>query len=122
MRYDSNEGEWLLLHSLLNYHGVQLKVICCTPFFLLPHFIYLFFIDYLKGLSCRRWSAERCVLLRRKRCVAAHKGFCVAQGAGNSFTPRIKVKGKVELSDGWSDVPADGNSAFRFFTVEVELQ
>ena len=44
-----------------------------------------------------------------------------ADGAGNSFVPRIKVKGKAELSDGWSDVPEGGNSAFRFFTVEVEL-
>ena len=42
-------------------------------------------------------------------------------GAGNSFVPRLKVKGKAELSDGWSDVPEGGNSAFRFFTVEVEL-
>jgi hypothetical protein len=31
------------------------------------------------------------------------------------------VKGKVELSDGWSDVPEGGDSAFRFFTVEVGL-
>ena len=42
-------------------------------------------------------------------------------GAGNSFVPRLKVKGKAELSDGWSDVPEGGNEAFRFFTVEVEL-
>lgn len=42
-------------------------------------------------------------------------------GAGNSFTPRIKMKGKAKLSDGWSDVPESGNSAFRFFTVEVAL-
>ena len=42
-------------------------------------------------------------------------------GAGNSFVPRLKVKGKAELPDGWSDVPEGGNSAFRFFTVEVEL-
>ena len=40
-------------------------------------------------------------------------------GAGNSFEPR--VKGKAELSDGWSDVREGGNSAFRFFTVEVAL-
>ena len=33
----------------------------------------------------------------------------------------VKVKGKAELSDGWSDVPEGGNSAFRFFTVEVAL-
>ncbi len=26
-------------------------------------------------------------------------------GAGKSFVTRIKVKGKAELSDGWSDVP-----------------
>ena len=42
-------------------------------------------------------------------------------GAGNSFVPRIKVKGKAKLSDGWSDVPDGGDAAFRFFTVEVEL-
>ena len=42
-------------------------------------------------------------------------------GVGYSFAPRIKVKGKAELSNGWSDVPEGGNSAFRFFTVEVEL-
>ena len=42
-------------------------------------------------------------------------------GAGNSFTPRIKTKGKAKLTDGWSDVSAGGNEAFRFFTVEVEL-
>ena len=42
-------------------------------------------------------------------------------GAGNSFVSRLKVKGKAELSDGWSDVSEGGNSAFRFFTVEVEL-
>ena len=40
-------------------------------------------------------------------------------GAGNSFVPRLKVK--AELADGWSDVPEGGNSAFRFFTVEVNL-
>jgi hypothetical protein len=38
-------------------------------------------------------------------------------GAGNSFTPRIKAK----LTDGWSDVPDGGNPSFRFFTVEVAL-
>ena len=42
-------------------------------------------------------------------------------GAGNSFERRLKVKGKAELLDGWSDVPEGGNSAFRFFTVEVAL-
>ena len=42
-------------------------------------------------------------------------------GVGNSFERRLKVKGKAELSDGWSDVPEGGSSAFRFFTVEVEL-
>ena len=42
-------------------------------------------------------------------------------GAGNSFVPMLKVKGKAELSDGWSDVPEGGNSAFRFFAVEVAL-
>ena len=44
-----------------------------------------------------------------------------AEGAGNLFEPRIKVKVKAELADGWSDVPEGGNSAFRFFTVEVVL-
>ena len=42
-------------------------------------------------------------------------------GAGNSFVPRLKVKGKAKLSDGWRDVPEGGNLAFRFFTVEVML-
>ena len=42
-------------------------------------------------------------------------------GAGNSFTPRIKTKGKVKLSDSWSYVPDGGNPSFRFFTVEIEL-
>jgi hypothetical protein len=42
-------------------------------------------------------------------------------GAGNSFTPRIKAKGKAKLTDGWSDVPDGGNPSFRFFTVEVAL-
>jgi hypothetical protein len=42
-------------------------------------------------------------------------------GAGNSFVPRIKAKGKAKLSDVWSDVPVSGNSSFRFFTVEVVL-
>jgi hypothetical protein len=42
-------------------------------------------------------------------------------GAGNSFVTKLKVKGKAELSDGWSDVPTAGNPSFRFFTVEVEL-
>ena len=37
------------------------------------------------------------------------------------FVPRLKVKGKAELADGWGDVPEGGDSAFRFFTVEVEL-
>ena len=35
--------------------------------------------------------------------------------------PRIKVKGKAELSDGWSDVPEGGDASFRFFTVGVAL-
>ena len=48
--------------------------------------------------------------------------FChSADGAGNSFTPRIKTKGRAKLSDVWSDVPAGGNTSFRFFTVEVAL-
>ena len=42
-------------------------------------------------------------------------------GAGNSFVPRLKVKGKAKLSDGWSDVPDGGDPSFRFFTVEVAL-
>ena len=42
-------------------------------------------------------------------------------GAGNSFTSRIKTKGKAKLTDGWSDVPAGGDSSFRFFSVEVAL-
>ena len=42
-------------------------------------------------------------------------------GAGNSFMPRIKAKGKAKLMDGWSDVPAAGDPSFRFFTVEVML-
>ena len=42
-------------------------------------------------------------------------------GAGKLFVTRIKVKGKMELSDGWSDVPEGGDPSFRFFTVEVEL-
>ena len=44
-----------------------------------------------------------------------------ADGAGKSFEPRIKVKGKAKLSDGWSDVPGGGEKSFRFFTVEVAL-
>ena len=31
-------------------------------------------------------------------------------GADKSFVTRIKVKGKAELSDGWSDVPEGGRS------------
>ena len=31
-----------------------------------------------------------------------------ADGAGKSFEPRIKVKGKARLTDGWSDVPDGG--------------
>ena len=42
-------------------------------------------------------------------------------GAGNSFVPRLKVKGKAELADGWNDVPDGGDATFRFFTVEVAL-
>lgn len=44
-----------------------------------------------------------------------------ADGAGKSFAPRIKTKGKVKLSDSWSDVPDGGNPELRFFTVEIEL-
>ena len=42
-------------------------------------------------------------------------------GVGNSFTPRIKTKGKAKLSDVWSDVPDGGDPSFCFFTVEVAL-
>ena len=42
-------------------------------------------------------------------------------GSGRSFVPRLKVRGKAELADGWNDVPEGGDPAFRFFTVEVEL-
>ena len=42
-------------------------------------------------------------------------------GAGNSFTLRIKVKGKAELADIWSDVPDGDDPSFRFLTVEVAL-
>ena len=41
-------------------------------------------------------------------------------GTGNSFVPRLKVKGKAELSDGWGDVSEDGNDAFRFFADYLE--
>ena len=44
-----------------------------------------------------------------------------ADGSGNSFIPRIKVKGKAKLSDSWLDVPPVGNPSFRFFTVEIDL-
>ena len=43
-------------------------------------------------------------------------------GTGNSFVPRLKVKGKAELSDGWSDVPEGGDASFRFFPIEVTLR
>jgi len=42
-------------------------------------------------------------------------------GAGNSFVPRIKAKGKARLTDAWSDVPDGDDALFRFFTVEVAL-
>jgi hypothetical protein len=42
-------------------------------------------------------------------------------GAGNSFVPRIKAKGKANLTDSWSDVPDGGDPSFRFFTAEVGL-
>jgi hypothetical protein len=45
----------------------------------------------------------------------------VSDGAGNSFVPRIKAKGKARLTDAWSDIPDGGDVSFRFFTVEVEL-
>ena len=53
----------------------------------------------------------------KPKCEFSHS----TDGAGNTFVPRLKVKGKAELSDGWSDVPEGGNSAFRFFAVEVAL-
>ena len=45
----------------------------------------------------------------------------MSDGADNSFVPRVKVKGKARLSDGWNDVPDGGDPSFRFFTVEVAL-
>ena len=44
-----------------------------------------------------------------------------SDGAGNSYSARIKAKGKAKLSDTWQDVPKGGDESFRFFTVEVEL-
>ena len=44
-----------------------------------------------------------------------------ADGSGNSFVPRIKVKGKAKLSDAWREVPSGGDPSFRFFTAEIEL-
>ena len=44
-----------------------------------------------------------------------------ADGAGNSYSARIKARGKAKLSDSWQDVPKGGDESFRFFTVEVEL-
>ena len=41
-------------------------------------------------------------------------------GSGVSFEPRIRRMGKAALGDAWQEVPAGGNPAFRFFTVEVE--
>ena len=40
-------------------------------------------------------------------------------GSGNSFLPYVKPLGKAKLTDGWRHVPDGGNSAFRFFAVEV---
>ncbi len=40
-------------------------------------------------------------------------------GSGKSFEEYINKLGKAKLTDKWQLVPADGNSAFRFFTVEV---
>jgi len=40
-------------------------------------------------------------------------------GSGESFLPRIKKLGKADLKDNWSEVPPGGDSAHRFFTVEV---
>ena len=41
-------------------------------------------------------------------------------GSGESFLPRIKKLGKVNIKDDWSEVPPGGNPAYRFFTVKVE--
>ena len=38
----------------------------------------------------------------------------------DTFVPRLKVKGKAELSDGWSDVPEGGNLAFQFVADHLE--
>ena len=40
-------------------------------------------------------------------------------GSGKSFEEYINKLGKAKLTDNWQLVPADGNPAFRFFTVEV---
>lgn len=41
-------------------------------------------------------------------------------GSGESLLPRMKMLGKAELSGEWEEVPEEGNSAHRFFTVTVE--
>ena len=43
-------------------------------------------------------------------------------GSGRSFVPRLKVRGKAELADGWNDVPDGGDASFRFFPIEVTLR
>ena len=40
-------------------------------------------------------------------------------GSGNSFLPYVNRLGKARLEDEWRRVPDGGDSAFRFFTVEV---
>ena len=45
-----------------------------------------------------------------------------ADGSGNSFGSRVKTLGKAELADEeWLEVPAEGDSSLKFFTVEVEM-
>ena len=43
-------------------------------------------------------------------------------GSGNSFESRIKTLGKVNLTEAdWVDVTDKDQSAYRFFTVSVDL-
>ena len=42
-------------------------------------------------------------------------------GSGNSFLSRVKTLGKADLSDEeWHEVPEEGNSEYRFFTISVD--